>query len=371
MHTNLESNLNCFDSIESAIDAIKQGEAVIVTDDEARENEGDLIIAAEKATTESINQMILHARGLICVPMQAEQLRKLGINPMSSENRESHGTDFAISVDAAVGISTGISAHDRAKTIQILSDPKASADALVQPGHVFPLRAKPGGVLQRAGHTEAAVDLASLAGLNPSGVICEILNEDGSLARLPDLLKFKKKHNLKLISISQLIEFRHQKEQLIKRISKEKLNTDFGIFDYYLYESILDKRQHVVLSMGTLTDSPTLVRVHSEYKLSDLFRQKGTMGNQNLEKALSKIASEKKGVFVYIQQNNGGITCSRKERSNLETSPPKMNLRDYGIGAQILVDLGIKEIKLLTDNPKKVVGLEGYNLSIKEQISLN
>ena len=193
-----------FDSIESAIADIAAGKAVIVTDDEARENEGDLILAGEKATTESINQMILHARGLICVPMQAEQLRSLGINPMSSDNRESQGTDFAISVDAAQGISTGISAQDRAKTIQVLSNPKSTASDLVQPGHIFPLRAKSGGVLQRAGHTEAAVDLAKLAGLNPTGVICEILNEDGSLARLPDLIKFKEKHDLKLISISQL-----------------------------------------------------------------------------------------------------------------------------------------------------------------------
>lgn len=371
MDKHFEDNFNHFDSIESAIEDIKQGKAVIVTDDEARENEGDLIIAAEKATTESINQMILHARGLICVPMRAEQLRKLGINPMSSENRESHGTDFAISVDAAEGITTGISAHDRAKTIQILSDPNAIGDSLVQPGHVFPLRAKPGGVLQRAGHTEAAVDLASLAGLNPSGVICEILNEDGSLARLPDLIQFKKKHKLKLISISQLIEFRHQKEQLIQCISKETLETEFGIFDFYLYESVLDNRQHIVLSMGTLSKEPTLVRMHSEYKLSDLFRQKGTMGNQNLKKALSKIATLKSGVFVYIQQSNGGIDIAHKGTAETKISPPKMDLRDYGIGAQILVDLGLKEILLLTDKPKKVVGLEGYNLSIKEQISLN
>lgn len=365
------NDLGNFDSIESAIEDIAQGKAIIVTDDEARENEGDLIIAAEKATPEAINQMILHARGLICVPMRAEQLRKLGINPMSSENRESHGTDFAISVDAAKGITTGISAHDRAKTIQILSDSNATPESLVQPGHVFPLRAKPGGVLQRAGHTEAAVDLASLAGLNPSGVICEILNEDGSLARLPDLIEFKKKHQLKLISISQLIEFRHRKEKLIQCISKETIDTEFGEFDFYLYKSLLDNRRHIVLSMGILSEKPTLVRVHSEYKLSDLFRQKGTMGNKNLEKALSKIAAQKNGVFVYIEQSNSNIEGLPKENSKSLINPQKMDLRDYGIGAQILADLGIKEILLLTDNPRKVIGLEGYNLSIKEQISLS
>lgn len=360
-----------FDSIESAIKDIAEGKAVIVTDDEARENEGDLIMAAEKATAESINQMILHARGLICVPMQAEQLRSLGINPMSSENREAHQTAFAISVDAAEGISTGISAHDRAKTIQILSNSKATPKDLVQPGHVFPLRAQAGGVLQRAGHTEAAVDLAVLAGLNPSGVICEILNEDGSLARLPDLVKFKEKHKLKLISISQLIEFRHEKECLIKRILSKKIQTAYGEFDFYLYKSILDDRQHIALSMGELSHDPTLVRVHSEYRLSDLFKQIGTQGHQNLDQALRKISKAKHGVFVYIEQKHGGIKFLKDLLKSEQITPPKIDPRDYGIGAQILVDLGLKEIKILTDNPRKVVGLDAYNLTITEQIALS
>ena len=360
-----------FDTIESAIKDIAEGKPVIVTDDEARENEGDLILAAEKATTESINQMILHARGLICVPMQAEQLRSLGINPMSSENREAHQTDFAISVDAAKGISTGISAHDRAKTIQILSDPNSVPDDLVQPGHVFPLRAKAGGVLQRAGHTEAAVDLAVLAGLNPSGVICEILNEDGSLARLPDLVEFKKKHQLKLISISQLIEFRHEKECLIKRISSKKIETEYGEFDFYLFKSVLDDRQHIALSMGELNQEPTLVRVHSEYRLSDLFKQVGTQGHNNLDQALKKIAEAKHGVFVYIEQKHGGIKFLKDILKSEQISPPKMDPRDYGIGAQILADLGLNKIKILTDNPRKVVGLDAYNLTITDQISLS
>ena len=371
MKNKSETENDPFDSIESAIKDIAAGKPVIVTDDEARENEGDLILAAEKATAESINQMILHARGLICVPMQAEQLRSLGINPMSSENRESHQTDFAISVDAAKGISTGISAHDRAKTIQILSDPNSTPEDLVQPGHVFPLRAKAGGVLQRAGHTEAAVDLAVLAGLNPSGVICEILNEDGSLARLPDLVEFKKKHQLKLISIAQLIEFRHEKECLIKRISSKKIQTEYGEFDFHLYKSILDDRQHIALSMGELCEEPTLVRVHSEYRLSDLFKQLGTQGHNNLDQALKKIAEAKHGVFVYIEQKHGGIKFLKDILTSEQISPPKMDPRDYGIGAQILADLGLNQIKILTDNPRKVVGLDAYNLTITEQIALS
>ncbi|MFL2826295.1 MAG: 3,4-dihydroxy-2-butanone-4-phosphate synthase, partial [Coraliomargaritaceae bacterium] len=371
MESTTESENAHFDSIESAIKDIAAGKPVIVTDDEARENEGDLILAAEKATTESINQMILHARGLICVPMQAEQLRSLGINPMSSENRESHQTDFAISVDAAKGISTGISAHDRAKTIQILSNPNSVPEDLVQPGHVFPLRAKAGGVLQRAGHTEAAVDLAVLAGLNPSGVICEILNEDGSLARLPDLVEFKKKHQLKLISISQLIEFRHEKECLIKRISSKKIQTEYGEFDFHLYKSILDDRQHIALSMGELNQDPTLVRVHSEYRLSDLFKQLGTQGHNNLDQALKKIAEAKHGVFVYIEQKHGGIKFLKDILKSEQISTPKMDPRDSGIGAQILADLGLNQIKILTDNPRKVVGLDAYNLTIVDQISLS
>ena len=370
MNNNSEKENEPFDTIESAVKDITAGKPVIVTDDEARENEGDLILAAEKATPESINQMILHARGLICVPMQAEQLRSLGINPMSSENRESHQTDFAISVDASQGISTGISAHDRAKTIQILSNPNSTPKDLVQPGHVFPLRAKPGGVLQRAGHTEAAVDLAVLAGLNPSGVICEILNEDGSLARLPDLIEFKKTHQLKLISIAQLIEFRHEKECLVKRISSKKIQTQYGEFDFHLYKSILDDRQHIALSMGKLNKKPTLVRVHSEYRLSDLFRQLGTQGHKNLDEALKKIAKAKHGVFIYIEQNHGGIKFLKDILTSEEVSPPKMDPRDYGIGAQILADLGLNQIKILTNNPRKVVGLEAYNLTITEQIAL-
>ena len=369
MKNKSETKNHPFDSIESAVNDIAAGKPVIVTDDEARENEGDLILAAEKATTESINQMILHARGLICVPMQAEQLRSLGINPMSSENRESHQTDFAISVDAALGIDTGISAHDRAKTIRILSNPNSTPEDLVQPGHVFPLRAKPGGVLQRAGHTEAAVDLAVLAGLNPAGVICEILNEDGSLARLPDLVEFKKKHQLKLISIAQLIEFRHEKECLIKHISSKKMQTEYGEFDFHLYKSILDDRQHIALSMGELNEGPTLVRVHSEYRLSDLFKQLDTQGYNYLDKALKKIAEAKHGVFVYIEQKHGGIKFLKDILTSEQISPPKMDPRDYGIGAQILHDLKIHKLNLISNSKqKKRVGMMGYGLEIVDYL---
>jgi len=247
-----------FDSVEAAIQDIAAGKLVIVTDDESRENEGDLVMAASKATPQAVNQMILHARGLICVPMMAHQLRRLGINPMASENRESHQTDFAVSVDAAEGITTGISAYDRAETIRILANPASEPDQLVQPGHVFPLRARPGGVLQRAGHTEAAVDLAQLAGLNPSGVICEILNEDGSLARLPDLIEFKAKHGLKLISIADLIEYRHTRDKLVEHLLTRPFESAFGTFDLHIFRSILDDRQHIALSMGQLTPSPLL-----------------------------------------------------------------------------------------------------------------
>ena len=298
---------NSFDSIDSAIADIAAGKMVIVTDDESRENEGDLVMAASKVTAEAVNQMALHARGLICVPMLSDQLRRLGINSMASENRESQQTDFAVSVDATEGITTGISAHDRAETIRILGDPNSEPKMLVQPGHVFPLRAKPGGVLQRAGHTEAAVDLAQLAGLNPSGIICEILNEDGSLARLPDLIKFKAKHNLKLINIADLIEYRHTRDKLIEHILTKPFESDFGTFNLHIFRSILDDRQHIALSMGKLNESPTLVRVQSENLLGDIFRSKTLGGYNSLTTAMQRIAEAGHGVLLYIEQAQGGI----------------------------------------------------------------
>ena len=344
---------------------------VIVTDDEARENEGDLIMAASKATPQAINQMIMHARGLICVPMMGHQLRKLGISPMAAENRESHQTDFAISVDAAQGISTGISAYDRAETIKLLSNPNTQPDALVQPGHVFPLRAKDGGVLQRAGHTEAAVDLAQLAGLNPSGVICEILNEDGRLARVPDLIKFKKKHGLKLISIADLIEYRHTRDRLVEHVLTRPFESEFGEFDLHIFRSILDDRQHIALTKGTLDASPTLVRVQSENLLADTLRAKSGSGYGALQNAMKEINQAEHGVLLYIEQPQGGIRIIEDQLSHTkDIGPSKMDFRDYGIGAQILVALGLQKIRLLSSTQRKVVGLDGYDLEIVEQIEV-
>lgn len=350
-----------FDRVQDAIHDIAAGRMVIVTDDENRENEGDLIMAAEKATPQAINQMILHARGLICVPMLGHQLRRLGISPMAAENRESHGTDFAVSVDAAEGITTGISAYDRAATIRILGDPAAHAEQLVQPGHVFPLRARPGGVLQRAGHTEAAVDLAQLAGLHPSGVICEILNEDGTLARLPDLIEFKKKHGLKLISIADLIEYRLTRDRLVERVDTVPFASEYGDFQLHRFRSILDDRQHLALSMGKLHAEPTLVRVQRADLPADVFRARENAGHQSLDCALRQISQAGQGVLVYIDQP--------REVQPSDTSG-KMDLRDYGIGAQILVSLGLQKIRLLSGTTRKVVGLDGYGIQIVEQVDL-
>ena len=370
--TSTADTAHAFDPVEAAIRDIAEGKLVIVTDDESRENEGDLVMAASKATPQAINQMILHARGLICVPMMAHQLRRLGINPMASENRESQQTDFAVSVDAAEGISTGISAHDRATTVRILADPASEADRLVQPGHIFPLRAKPGGVLQRAGHTEAAVDLAQLAGLDPSGVICEILNEDGSLARLPDLIEFKARYGLKLISIADLIEYRHTRDKLVERTLTKPFDSEFGQFDLHVYRSVLDDRQHIALSMGALDARPTLVRVQSENLLGDVFRSKELGGYHSLVSAMQQIANAGHGVILYIGQPQGGfrVVESQGDAKIKEVGPKKMDFRDYGIGAQILADLGLKKIRLLSSTPRKVVALDGYDLEIVEQVGI-
>jgi 3,4-dihydroxy 2-butanone 4-phosphate synthase / GTP cyclohydrolase II len=370
--TTSKTHSDAFDSIEDAIRDIADGKMVIVTDDESRENEGDLVMAAEKVTPQAVNQMALHARGLICVPMLGHQLRRLGISPMAAENRESHQTDFAISVDAAEGITTGISAYDRAETIRILADPTAHPDMLVQPGHVFPLRAKPGGVLQRAGHTEAAVDLAQLAGLHPSGVICEILNEDGTLARVPDLIKYKKKHGLKLISIADLIEYRHTRDRLVECVLTRPFESEFGTFDLHIFRSILDNRQHLALSMGELNAEPTLVRVQSENLLGDIFRSKALGGYDALATAMKKIAEAQHGVLLYIEQPQGGVRviAGKTETALKEVGPAKMDFRDYGIGAQILVALGLKKIRLLSSTQRKVVGIDGYDLEIVEQVDV-
>lgn len=361
-----------FDPVEDVVAAIARGEIVIVTDDVARENEGDLVMAASQVTPECINLMIRHARGLICVPTIGHQLKKLGINQMVSENRESHGTDFAVSVDAAEGIATGISAYDRARTTRILADPDARPEMLVQPGHIFPLRAKPGGVLERAGHTEAAVDLASLAGLHPSAVICEIINEDGTMARLPELIEFKKQFGMKLLSIASLIEYRHKQEKLVRKLVTTPFNSDFGLFDLHIFESLLDRRRHVALTKGALDTRPTLVRVHSENLLGDIFRGTELPSHQSLQQSLERIAKEGHGVCLYIEQPNLGIRVDLPsgEGGDVRVGPAKMDFRDYGIGAQILVELGLQKIRLLSRTPRKVVGLEGYGLEIVETLPL-
>ncbi len=364
-----ESNVP-FDSVESAIQDIADGKLVIVTDDESRENEGDLVMAASKATPEAVNMMIRHARGLICVPTTGAQLRRLGISPMVQENRESHRTAFTVSVDASEGISTGISAFDRARTIAILADATSDPGQLVQPGHIFPLRAKDGGVLERAGHTEAAVDLSSLAGLHPSAVICEILNEDGSMARLPELVEFKQRFGLKLISISALIEYRYQREQLVEEVCSRPFASEFGDFILHVFRSRTDGRHHLAFTMGPLGPEPTLVRVHSENLLSDVFRMREEDGQRALTAALETIAKEGQGVLLYMEHALGGADVIRRLDRRPGGPAGRMSFRDYGTGAQILRALGLQKIRLLSRSTRKVVGLEGYALEIVEQVKV-
>ena len=356
-----------FDPVESAIEDIADGKLIIVTDDENRENEGDLVMAASKATPETINMMIRHARGLICVPTTAGQLRHLGINPMVQENREAQRTAFTVSVDAAEGITTGISAYDRARTIRLLADPNAQSSDLVQPGHIFPLKARPGGVLERAGHTEAAVDLAALAGLHPSGVICEILNDDGTVARLPDLVELKHKFGLKLISIASLIEYRHHREQLVELVCSRPFASEFGDFTLHVFRSRIDGRHHLAFTLGCCGAEPTLVRVQSENLLGDVFRLRGADSGRTLSAAFAVISKAGCGVVLYMEHAQGGADVIKHLAEG--GAAPGMDFRDYGTGAQILYALGLRKIRLLTNNPRKVVGLDGYGLEIVEQVA--
>jgi len=361
------SHQSSFDSIDTAIQVIATGGLVIVTDDEGRENEGDLVMAAEKATPELVNMMIRHARGLICVPMTEPQLKRLGINPMVQLNREAHRTAFTVSVDAAEGITTGISAFDRARTINLLSDPATRSDELVQPGHVFPLCARPGGVLERAGHTEAAVDLAALAGLKPASVICEILTDDGRMARLPELLEFKQRHHIPLVSISSLIEYRHRREQLVELISRRPFVSEYGEFQLHIFRSKVDGRHHLAFTKGTLDASPTLVRVQTENLLSDVFHAKGMESHHSLMASLEHVAKAGHGVIVYMEQS-GRMQNAIQENDRPSEGAGPANLRDYGIGAQILTSLGLSKIRLIAHSPRRVVGLDGYGIEIVEQI---
>lgn len=357
-----------FDSVETAIQTIAAGGVVIVTDDEGRENEGDLVMAAEKSTPELVNMMIRHARGLICVPMTEPQLRRLGINPMVQQNREAMRTAFTVSVDAAEGITTGISAFDRARTISLLVNPATKPDELVQPGHIFPLASRPGGVLERAGHTEAAVDLTALAGLKPAAVICEVLNDDGTMARLPELVEFKQRHQLPLISIASLIEYRHQREQLVERLTTRPFASEYGEFQLHIFRSKVDGRHHLAFTKGTLDASPTLVRVHTENLLSDVFHAKGMDSHASLLASLEHVAKAGHGAIVYMEQN--GRMQEALIGGDRPAAGSRTNLRDYGIGAQILTALGLRKIRLMSHSQRRVVGLDGYGLEIVEQIQV-
>jgi len=372
-----------FAPIEQAIDAVRDGRMVIVVDDADRENEGDLTIAAEKITPDAINFMATHGRGLICMPMTAERLEQLDLPLMVPQNTARFETAFTVSIEAKAATSTGISAADRAATVLAAIDPKTQPADLARPGHMFPLRAKPGGVLVRAGQTEAAVDLARIAGLYPAGVICEIMNRDGSMARVPDLLKFAKRHKLLLITIADLIRYRMRTEGLVRRVATAALPTAHGTFTLAAYESVIDGETHIALVRGDIGDGErVMVRVHSKCLTGDVFHSLRCDCGPQLDGALEQIAKEGRGVLLYLNQEGRGIGLANKIRAyelqdqgfdTVEANERlgfKADQRDYGIGAQILRDLGVRTMRLLTNNPRKFVGLEGYGLAVVETLAL-